>query len=90
MAAGPNFIASELTACYRGSNVSAQLFPSNGCRTLGCLHNRYLAVNLHDKLNCSGLQNRAADFTLELLTRFADLSTWTDSMRLLWKGFTSS
>jgi hypothetical protein len=32
--------------CFRG-NVSTDLFPSNGCCTVACLHNCYLAMGLH-------------------------------------------
>jgi hypothetical protein len=31
---------------YRGNNVSPELFPSNGCCTVVCLHSCYLAVGL--------------------------------------------
>jgi hypothetical protein len=32
---------------FRGNNVSTELFPSNGCCTVACLHSCYLAMGLH-------------------------------------------
>jgi hypothetical protein len=32
---------------WRGKKVSTELFPSNSCCTVACLHSRYLAVDLH-------------------------------------------
>jgi hypothetical protein len=38
---------SSIIACYRGNNVPTELFPSNGCYTVPCLHSCYLAMGLH-------------------------------------------
>jgi hypothetical protein len=48
-------------------NMSAELFPSNGCCTVACLHNCYLAMSLHTEIYYSDIDT--TDRTEQVLTR---------------------
>jgi hypothetical protein len=72
----------------RESNVSIELFPSNGCSTVACLHSCHLPVGLHVSPNVSqSLCTEQVGQSLTLCTRLREIlgtNLSQDSSYLLW------
>jgi hypothetical protein len=65
-------------SCCRGNNVSTELFPSNGCSTVACLHSCYLAMVLHVPIPLRHKTMKEIKFKLRIIMLGPALLCWSE------------